>query len=214
MNPSVNNNDEMLRALAAEQVRRENARLGGSLDEEGGQTGNGGGALSTYNKYNQIKDASGAGTGAQVVTEASTIAPVAEIGTESALSTAPETSTVGATLGKAVPIVAAIKAFDMLRQDQGQLDRPYEDKGAFAKYAAAPATGLFPATWEAAGVNSSNYVSKVSSRAPKFEEKLVGEPLDKLFAGDVRGGVTDLGAAVMDLPGEVWGFLRSIVGLN
>jgi len=118
----------------------------------------------------------------------------------------------GPSLGGAATVLGIVKAVDWNRQDQGQLDRPYEERGANAKFVSAPVMGGPPALLEAAGVNSSNYFAKPMGGLAKAEEKLVGGPLDKAFEGNIGGNITDFGDAAADLPGDLWQWVKSVFG--
>ncbi len=137
------------------------------------------------------------------VTQGSTLAPAAEIGTESAAAWNAGSGG-GPTASGAAPVLAYIAAADMIRQDQGQLDRPYEERGANAKFASAPVTGGPAALLDIAGMGSDNdIIGSSANQLAKGEENLVGGPLDKAFSGNIGGSFTDFGEAVVNTPGRV-----------
>jgi hypothetical protein len=105
--------------------------------------------------------------------------------------------------------LAAIAAAEGVRQSQGQLDREYEDRGAFAKMASAPVTGGPPALLEAAGVNSGNAFVKPMTAVAKAEEKLVGQPLDEFFSGNIDKGLAATAGGIVEAPKT---FLNTITG--
>jgi hypothetical protein len=106
--------------------------------------------------------------------------------------------------------LAYIAAAEMVRGNQGQLDREYEDRGAFAKMASAPVTGGPAALVEAIAPDSSgNAFVKPITAVAKAEEQLVGQPLDKFFEGDIGGGISAAIGAVVEAPKA---FVETIIG--
>ena len=111
----------------------------------------------------------------------------------------------GPTIGGAGTVLAYVAAADMARQKWGQLDTPYADRNAPGKVTSAPVTGGPPAILEALGVNSSNEFVKPMNQLAAGEEKLVGEPLDLAFSGDILGSLEAFGkAAVTSAPRAVY----------
>lgn len=110
----------------------------------------------------------------------------------------------GPTIAGGATVLAYIAAADMVRQAWGQLDKPYGERDAFAKFASAPVMGGVPALMEVAGMGDSNYFAKGPNRLARIEEKLVGEPLDKAFAGDIGGSLEAFAKAGMDVPRDAW----------
>jgi hypothetical protein len=132
--------------------------------------------------------------------------------TGTAASTTTANTGGGPTLAGAGNVLAIIAAVDAMRQWQGQLDRPYEDRGAFAKFFSAPVTGGPAGLMEAAGVNSSNFFAKPMNRLAEAEEALVGKPLDQAFSGDIGGSVHSFVDAALDTPRAAWDVASDTVG--
>lgn len=131
------------------------------------------------------------------------LAPSAGAGLEAGAATAPAATTTGAgasSYGSAVAPAAAVLAALAVRGSQGQLDRDYQDRGSFAKFASAPVTGGVPALLDAAGVGDSNYFSKATGSLARAEEQAIGEPLDKLISGDVGGFAKSAISGVVEAP--------------
>lgn len=123
-------------------------------------------------------------------------------------------TTVGASPGVGVGTVAAyVAAADMARQKWGQLDRPYDERSPWAKLTSTPAVGIIPAVAGLFGKNESNYLVKPFSKMAQLEEKLVGEPLDKAFAGDIGGSLDSFYKAVISTPGDLWSGIKNILGI-
>jgi hypothetical protein len=110
----------------------------------------------------------------------------------------------GPTLGGAATVAAIIAAADFARQKYGQLDRPYEDRGAFAKLSSTPAMGPTTMALDVLGAGSdSNFFGGFANSLARAEEKVIGEPLDKLFAGDIPGGVGQFAEEAVSTPGRI-----------
>jgi len=157
-----------------------------------------------------------------------TDAMVADEAYGTAASATPAAEGGGATFGGAMTVLAYIAAADAIRQKSGQLDRPYGERGAMAKFASAPVTGGPSGLAEAVGIGSdSNYIGNILNTAPKMEEKIAGEPLDVAF-NKIGGGVMNLDAGeiaqgveesarksaegLADAPGDLWEGIKSIGG--
>ena len=105
----------------------------------------------------------------------------------------------GATIRGISGPLAIIGAASGVRS-RAQLDRPYEERGAAAKFESAPVTGGPPALLEAAGVSSGNAFVKPMTAAAKAEEQLVGEPLDEFFAGNIDKGIGATIGGIIEAP--------------
>jgi len=204
--------DKMKMEMAAANVRRENEKLAASLEDYPKLGERSEGQQSNMPSYDQIKQFTDKKSPpAEVEPEGPNSSPPMDVEGESTTATA-SSAEGGPTLGGAATVLGIIKAADWVRQDQGQLDRPYEKRGAFAKAASAPVMGGPPALLKAAGVGDSNYFSKVTAGLAKGEEKMVGGPLDKAFAGDIGGSFKDFGNSIKDFPEDLWGWIKTMAG--
>jgi hypothetical protein len=121
----------------------------------------------------------------------------------------------GISLGSVAYPLAAITAAELARQKWGQLDRPYDDRGPLGKWTSAPAVGAIPAALQLGGLGESNYLAKPFNRLARMEEKLVGEPLDAFFQGDIGGGLDSLYKGALDAPRDLWNStVGSLTGLD
>lgn len=206
----VSEYDKMKMEMAKNQVAKANENIRTSLEDypklgerSEGQQSN----MPSYDTIKQFTDKKS--PPAEVEPEGPNSSPPMDVEGESTTAASTEG---GPTLGGAATVLGIIKAADAVRQDQGQLDRPYEKRGAFAKAASAPVMGGPPALLKAAGVGDSNYFSKVTAGLAKGEEKMVGGPLDKAFAGDIGGSFKDFGNSIKDFPEDLWGWIKTMAG--
>lgn len=121
-----------------------------------------------------------------------------------ATEAAPATGTAGPTFGGAATAVGYVALANMVRNQWGQLDKAYGERSPWAKFTSAPVTGGPAALMEAVGMGESNYFAKGANRLARGEEELVGEPLDKMFQGDIMGGLESFGKGIMNTPRNAW----------
>lgn len=119
----------------------------------------------------------------------------------------------GPTLGGAATVLAIIAAADAVRNEEGELDRPYEKRSPWGKFTSAPVTGGPAGLVDALGFDDSNVFAKGTNRLAMREEKLAGEPLDEAFRGNIGESFEKFGDAIIDAPGDWWQIVKSAVGL-
>jgi hypothetical protein len=99
----------------------------------------------------------------------------------------------GASFGNVLPVIAAISAIDANRQSSGQLDRDYADRTNRAKMNSVPVTSLPVVIGDQLGMKESNELMKPLYNVARTEEKVVGEPLDLAFKGEIEQSLRTFG---------------------